>query len=109
MKILNLTRERKSEGWSSSDFLLAEDYVKNPEEALREAVKDFMSSKDGKVIVGHSCGDFNWGDLINVITDEILEVHGLYRCNRDIFNITVSETEVLYPDIQNEILKVSYE
>ena len=61
MRILNVVRERNSEGWSTIDSFLVEDYVVNSEEALRNAVKDYIQSEEGKQDVIDTNGDFNWG------------------------------------------------
>lgn len=106
MKILNLVRERKAENWSVTDSFWVEDFVENPEEALRNAVKDFMISEDGKDGIIYACGDYNWGDAISGITDEFLIPHGLRWYNEDVITVIVNQDELLYPDIQNKILNV---
>lgn len=106
MKVINFVRERNSENWSTTDSFLVEDFVKNPEEAIRNAVKDFMQTTEGKQVVKDACGDFNWGDAIMYITDDCLISHGLRRYNEDIETIIVNQDEILYPDIQNKILDI---
>ena len=105
MRVLNLVRERSSENWSRIDTFIVEDYVTNPEKALRNAVKDFMQSEDGRKAVEYACGDFNWGDAITYITNDFLGIYGLTICEQDIETVLVDQDELLFPDIQEELLK----
>lgn len=106
MKIVSFVRERKSEIWKTTDSFLVEDYVENAEEAMRAAVKDFMNTTEGQNSVKNACGDFNWGDVMNDITDECLMAHGLQRCNKDINTIFINQDEILNPEIQDKILNL---
>ena len=106
MKLLNLVRERRCENWSSIESFLVEDYVKNPEEALRNAVEDFMKSEEGKKAIEYACGDFNWGVVAANITDEFLKPHGLMWFKNDIETVSVNQDEVLFPEIQEDVLNL---
>lgn len=104
MRILNIVRERKCENWSTTDSFLINDDVLNPEEAMRNAIKDFMQSEQGKKSINYACGDFNWGDAMMDITDEFLKPHGIYRYQEDIETVLVNQDEILFPEIQESIL-----
>lgn len=41
--------------------------------------------------------DFNWGDVVLYISEEILEKHGFKRIDEDIINIIVDQDENLIP------------
>lgn len=106
MRILNVVRERNSEGWSTIDSFLVEDYVVNSEEALRNAVKDYIQSEEGKQDVIDTNGDFNWGDAMMGITDDFLAPYGLRICCNEVETIFVNQDEVLFPEIQDKVLEI---
>ncbi|WP_214688281.1 MULTISPECIES: hypothetical protein [unclassified Exiguobacterium] len=103
MRLVNLVRERKSDNSHVVDTFLVKDSITEPEVALRDAVKDFLMSDEGKKCVIYACGDFNWGDAISNITDEFLQPHGLVSFNVS-ETIVVNQDEVLFSDIQEEVL-----
>lgn len=103
MRRLNVVRERKSDNWTAYAWFVVEDSVKEPEVALRNAVKDFLKSDKGKKSIQYACGDFNWGDAIANITDEFLHPHGL-QWSDEAETIVVNQDEILFPDIQEAVL-----
>ena len=108
MRMLNVIRERKSEDWRVSDSFLVDDRVENPEQALRNAVKDFMQSEDAVEAIKYAGGDFNWGDAIMSITDEYLMPHGLRSADSDAQTVFLNQDEVLFSDIQQDVFKRIY-
>lgn len=106
MRVVNIVRERISEEWTTTDSFLVEDRVSNPEEALRNAVRDYMQSEEGKKDIVDSNYDFNWGDVMMNITDEYLKPHGLQFCHQEIETIVVNQDEILFPELQESILSM---
>ena len=55
--------------------------VDDPRQALREAVKDFVTSEtqEAKASLEYAGGGFNWGDAMSSIPDEVFRRHGLQR------------------------------
>lgn len=104
MKFFTITRERASEDWRRTDTYLIENNIQNPEQFFRNAIEEFMSTPEGKSAIEYACGDFNWGDAITYINEEILNKHGIYSVNSETENIIVNQDEVLYPGIQEEVL-----
>ncbi|MBQ8997077.1 MAG: hypothetical protein IJ086_07420 [Clostridium sp.] len=100
MKLLNLVRERISEDWRETDIFLVEDSVVNPEEALRNAVRDYMQTEEGKQSILNSCKDFNWGDAMMDVPNEYLNLYGIYKMVDDVETIIVNQDEILFPEIQ---------
>ena len=45
---------------------------------LRNAVKDFLATKEGKEAVKETCEDFNWGDVFTYIPEEFFEKYGIH-------------------------------
>lgn len=107
MKLLNLVRERESENWSTTDLFLVEDSVDNAEEALRNAIKDYLKTKEGKISIKNSCYDFNWGDAMMDVPNEYLNKYGIYRMIDDTETIIVNQDEILFPEIQESVLNGS--
>lgn len=106
MRIINMVRERASENWSTTDSFIIEDHVTNPEEAIRNAIKDYLETEEGKKSVEFAFGDFNWGDAMMDVKDEYFEKYGIRRCEEDVETIIVNQDEILFPEIQNEILGI---
>lgn len=106
MRQLHLTRNRAWTQQKYTDTFLIEDHIEDPEKALRAAVKNYLNTKDGKDAVIHSIGDFNWGNVITSIDDASLNKQGIYRTtNTDAIFIEVNQDEVLFHEVQEDILK----
>ena len=45
-------------------------------EAFKAAAAEYAKTPDGKDVVDDNCGDFNYGDFVNSVPDEICEKHG---------------------------------
>lgn len=95
-RVVNLIRERRSENEYWVDTFIIADNVQNPEQALREAVAEFLASDAGKEEIERSCHDFNWGDAVMAVPDAIWEKHGLSLCRENIaVDVLVDQDEVL--------------
>ena len=106
--LVRLTRERRSESRSWTDEFLADASVKNPEDALRQAVADYLKTVEGREAVVESCEDFNWGDAIQEVPDAFWNRHGLHFLYNDkqqqrlitgeTIEIIVNQDELLFDD-----------
>lgn len=96
MKI-NLVRERRLPRGTEMyvDTFEVEDGVKDPEQALRDAVKQFLKTEEGKKMIEYSAGDFNWGDAVMSVPNEVWKAHGLTMVETGIQDIVVNQDEVL--------------
>lgn len=74
--ILRLKRVRESENWSTTDDFLLSDKVRNPEQELRKAVESYLRTEEGLQDAEETMWDFNWGDVINCVSEEILNGYG---------------------------------
>jgi len=93
----NLVRQRVSEGRVWVDSYNFDDSIKNPEEAMRNAVQEFLETEDGSEAIGETGGYFNWGDTVHYVFEEILNKHGIYTIPSDInIDVVVDQDEVLY-------------
>jgi len=105
-QLVALTRERKSERWSQTDYFVMEDNIKNPEEALRIAIYTYLLTEDAKDMIDYTCGDFNWGDAVMSIDEKVLKAFGIehkndhkqYQLSGPIVEIKVNQDEVLIED-----------
>ena len=99
MYIVNLIRERASEGNIWVDIFLADDSVTDPLLALRTAVSDFLKTDAGKEAAKHCCYDFNWGDAVAYIPDEFWSKYGLrLDYTPKVIDVRVNQDEVLCGD-----------
>lgn len=104
MYYANLVRERKCEDQTWIDTFEVEDFVENPERAIRDAVKEFLDTDEGKKALSYTCHDFNWGDAVVYVPEEIWKKHGLrFRTVKSV-DVVVDQDEVLCEpyDIDNE-------
>lgn len=46
-------------------------------EQLRAAIRAFVKTDEGQEVVKHNCGDFNWGDAVNLIPDTHWQQFGI--------------------------------
>lgn len=109
---VTLIRERYSEReiWCD-DFWV--DANKSPsKELFQKAVEAFLMTKDGEKAVAHTCNDFNWGDAVIYVPNEIWNGFGIYpfdyrrspeemgfapTSSLNITRILVDQDEVLIP------------
>jgi hypothetical protein len=71
------------------------------EDAVRAAVKDFISTEEGReTFERQCCSCFNWGDVVAVLPDEFAVKHGfIIFYNVDtIPDIRVDQNESFVPD-----------
>lgn len=96
MYIVNLIRERASENQIWIDTFQVDDSVTNPELALRNAVQEFLATEEGKKALEYTTKDFNWGDAVVYVPEEIWAKHGLKFQEVKSVDIKVNQDEVLY-------------
>jgi hypothetical protein len=69
----------------------------NPQAAMRAAVKEYLSTDEGKQIAENNGDDFNWGDAILNVPAELWEKYGLRMVTHLTDNvIVVNHDENLY-------------
>jgi hypothetical protein len=102
-KLAVLIRERRSENWRRTDYFIIQDVVVNPEEAMRNAINEFLFTDEGKKEITNSFGDFNWGDAISSVTEKDWDKFGIqmkydnqkYTISGETIEIIVNQDEVL--------------
>jgi hypothetical protein len=106
LKLVALTRQRNNGSWKQTDYFIVEDFVVEPEKAMRDAIKEYLLTDSGKKMIRYSCDDYNWGDAVNSVDNEIWEKHGIkikydnqeYTISGEIIDITVNQDEILIPE-----------
>lgn len=101
MYIVNLVRKRSYEYELWVSAFQAEDIVTNPEQALRDAVKEFLSTEEGRKALDYTAHDFNWGDAVTHVPEEIWNRYGLKFQNVKSVDIKVNQDEVLCGEIED--------
>lgn len=48
----------------------------DPKDLIRNAVREFLNTPEGKDALKETCGAFNWGDAANLLPDRICDNHG---------------------------------
>lgn len=102
-RLIAFERERTSENWRTTDYFLTDNSVEHPEQAMRTAVAEFLASEDGEEAEEETSGDFNWGDAIEYVPDDIWSKHGIhmkyahqpYLVAGSVVEITVDQDERL--------------
>jgi len=62
--------------------------------AVKDACNEHCRTEGGKRDLEATCGDFNWGDFITYVPNEICERHG-FRYVNTVDTITVDHDELL--------------
>lgn len=44
---------------------------------IRQAVRNYLDTEDGKEANERACNDFNWGDVLTEVPDEVFKAIGL--------------------------------
>lgn len=104
-------RERRSEREIWTDhFIVAENVVaeneapvSSIEKAFRLAVEEYLWTEEANKMLTYTAGDYNWGDAMSSVPDEVFAKHGIsvreadktYSISGDVFEITVNQDEVL--------------
>ena len=101
MKTVVMIRERKSENQVFENTFFVEDHVTDPERAFRLAVEAYLKTPEGKQAIENACSDYNWGDAIATVPEEILNQYGIYEGTEATF-IYVNQDERLFPELQDE-------
>ena len=99
MKPVTFIRERRSEREQIIDYFFVEDSIEDVEGAFRAAVAEYLKSPESKPDVEYACGDYNWGDAITTVPEEIFNRHGIHYAP-DAIEIFVNQDEVLFPELQ---------
>lgn len=77
--IVRLVMTIPDEDAPTADFLCWGRAANNPEGAMRQAVREYLKTSQGKAYAAWilGAGSFNWGDAMNEVPADIWERHGL--------------------------------
>ena len=99
-----LVRSISSEEINYYDFFLIKD-SKNPKQCLLDAIQHFLETEEGKVAIEQTSRDFNWGDSVLYVPEEIWNQYGVKSVVsgekiefNDPYVIYVDQDEVLIPN-----------
>lgn len=71
----------------------------NAEQAMRDAVQEYLETSEAKKILEYNNYDFNWGDAILNLPDEIWNKHGLHPIkNNAVITVNVNHDENMAPE-----------
>ena len=71
----------------------------DPIAALKQAARDFLDTPEGKAYVERTnAADYNWGDLVSSVPDEITEKHGVRITSTSFTHYVVDHDERLVND-----------
>ena len=95
--IVNLDRDGRSEIVSFVETFMIRDSVKNPEGALRAAVNEFLTSgtEESEKTISYACSHPNWGDVLGIIHNHLLERHGLTLLSVSSKDVFLDHDEIL--------------
>jgi hypothetical protein len=81
--------------------------VKDPEQALRDAIKDFLDSgtEDSKNALEYANGHYNWGDAIVTVPPALFEKHGLKPLGQDTVDVRVDHNETFQAESHDDTEK----
>ena len=96
-----LTRERATENQKWTDFFTITDST-NPEQTLRDAIRAYLLTEEGKASIKESSEDFNWGDAVLYVPDEFWNKHGIKEISEG-ESVILSHPIIINVD-QDEIL-----
>ena len=107
-KILNLVIQDRSNIKNITEWIETfniSDEVQQPETALRNAVKEFVTSgtENAKEALDYACGGYNWGDAMSSVPDKLFMKHGLARLYSETVDVFVEHDEVLCGDIISDL------
>lgn len=109
---VTLIRERYSEHEIWSDDFWVDASQTPSKELFQKAVEAFLLTEDGQDAVDRTCDDFNWGDVIMYVPEELWNNFGIYSfdptvtpadmglaptSSADSVTIQVDQDEVLIP------------
>ena len=63
-------------------------------QAIKDAVKEFCQTEEGRKVYEGNCNSFNWGDLDAYVPETVLNKYGLYKpdaVSRDILEVDFNE------------------
>jgi len=85
------------------DVFRAEDFVINPEQILRAAIKDFLSTPDGEKVIKNTHSKFDWSDALVFVPEEIWNKHGIKSFDLPWEAIKTMPVDIIKVN-QNEVL-----
>ena len=95
--IIQLNRDWDEKDTSVVSYSIRDDVV-SPEDALRGAVQDFITSgtEEAKAALEYASGDFNWGDVMSSVPEKYFINRGLTPlAGYESIDVFVSHDEVL--------------
>lgn len=110
---VTLIRERYGEREIWSDDFWVDANESPSKELFQKAVEAFLKTEDGEKMIAQTCNDFNWGDAVIYVPDEIWNGFGIYpfdyrlspeemgfapTSSLNITRILVDQDEVLIPN-----------
>lgn len=83
--------------------------------AIKEAVKEFCQTEEGRKVYEGNCNNFNWGDLDAYVPETVLNKYGLYKpdaASGDILEVDfneqlIDENDVLESDADQNTMFVA--
>ncbi|MDR0286822.1 MAG: hypothetical protein LBI03_03815 [Clostridiales bacterium] len=107
LRIVNIVIQDFSDPKETKSWIVSyavEDYVEEPEKALRNAVLKFIKSgsEEAKSALDYACGCFNWDDVMSSVPDSVFIENGLMPLNENSFDIFVDHDEILCDQNQDD-------
>lgn len=82
---------------SVSDYDSKEDVLQR----IRDAVKEYCNTKNGRDTLARNCNCFNYGDFFTFVPEKILCSHGIYRAvTTETINVCFDDQLILETDIE---------
>lgn len=72
------------------------------EQAIRDAVADFLRTPEGRCIYEYNCSSFNWGDVAMSLPQEVCMRHGFSMVDSCCEDLVVDWDEELYDETTEE-------
>lgn len=99
MKLVNLVIEDVSDPFNRKvwilTFILLNGSIEQAEKIVRETVREYLKTPEGKRDMEYSGGAYNWGDVASTIPASFWEEHGLKPMNHTAADLWVDHDEVL--------------
>lgn len=100
MKSINITAIER-DGWSVRTLAIRFEVLDNKLDAtnirssVKKAVKEYLTTAEGKETINRNCGCFNWGDVVTNLPNEICEKYGFRWEDSEISDVIVDWDENL--------------
>lgn len=110
---VTLIRDRYSEDETWSDVFWVDAIKTSSKELFMAAIEEFLNTPEGQQAIEDTCEDFNWGDAVMYVPEEIWNKHGIFSDDPDLtpsqrnfaptssimsVTIKVDQDEILIPD-----------